>query len=85
MVVACNLILNLMAYPPVHVFRYRNYWSDACLDKAAAGSPVQPGQFSLDFYQIHSYPSGGGFDPESPFVGKNKSFYGLKKYCPPSG
>ena len=59
--------------------RYRNYWSDACLAKAVAGTPWQGSQVSLDFYQIHSYPSGGGFDPESPFVGKNKSYYGLDK------
>jgi len=57
---------------------HRNYWSDECLAKAS-GSTARPGSTALDFYQIHSYPSNGGFDALSPFAGRNKSFYQLNK------
>jgi mannan endo-1,4-beta-mannosidase len=67
---------------------HRNYWSDECLRKAAAAadpaaaSPILStagGAPTLDFYQIHSYPSGGAFNGESPFGGLNKSDYALDK------
>jgi hypothetical protein len=59
---------------------HRNYWSDACLQKAAtAGRPRAAGAPTLDFFQIHSYPSGDAFDGESPFVGLNKSHFALDK------
>ena len=67
---------------------FRNYWSDQCLAKAAAlpskglslaNGPRGMQGTGLDFYQIHTYPSNGGFDPESPYVGLQKSHYGLDK------
>ena len=42
--------------------KFFNYWKDECLVKANGGDTNS----KLDFYQIHTYPNNGNFDPSSP-------------------
>jgi hypothetical protein len=73
--VMINYVVTLKALAQTDADGHRNYWTDACLAKAAANRTGT----SLDFYQIHTYPNNGGFDSESPFASLNKSHYGVDK------
>ena len=47
-----------------------------CFDRSSAVGLLGPGRAWCVFLEYAVAMQGGGFDPESPFVGRNKSHYG---------